>query len=279
MRKKGEVRKLCIRPLTIDDILIKDGLEAVSTLTEKEPYYIVGGIATQSYLPSKCRRPTSDIDISIVRSLNYEEFKSISKPVVEYLLDNKYNVQTKKNSRYFNLDVTDKNEERLIIEFSRRNKKSFEFSRKKLEREIEHSKRKILENTKSTYTVAAAEDIIVPKLARSANSLVRHPEFDKFISKEMKSLTEEEVKKNLDYIWNIRENAMLTPGDLDLAEELKFISDLYDIRILSELAGINTNYFYESSKDWNVLSRRNDSNYKLFNFLLPQFNVLCNKNH
>gem|GEM_PF-2911642 len=280
MRKKGEVRKLYVKPLTIDDALISEGLEAVSTLTDKEPYYLVGGIASQSYLPSMCRRPTSDIDLSVVRPLNYNDFKIISKPVKEYLLDNGYSVKTKKNSRSFNLDIENKEGERLLIEFSRRNENSFQNSKSKLERELEHSKRKILENKQVTYVVAAPEDIIIPKLARSANSLIRNPGFGKFVRQERVGLTEESVKENLDCIADKREQAMLSPGDLNLAEELKFISDLYDIRILSELAGVNIKYFCQAAEDWKVLSHANEKTKLLFKFILPDFHCSGNvKNH
>lgn len=272
MRNKGEVRKFEIKPLTLDDTLTRDGLESISTLTSREPYYVVGGIAAQSYLPTSCRRPTSDIDLSIVRPLNYEDFKGIVKPVVEYLLDNHYSVQTKKHSRSFDLDVENKEGERLLIEFSRRNKKSFENSKKKLERELENSKRKIVEAGESTYVVATPEDIVVPKLARSVNSLVREPELKKLLPKEKINLSEEYIKVRLNLINRFREDAMISPGDLRLAEELRLISDIYDIRILSELAGINIDYFYESAKDWDALSGKIQEKDILFNFVLPKLN-------
>jgi len=272
MRNNGEVRKFEIRPLTLDDTLTRDGLESISTLTNREPYYVVGGIATQSYLPTSYRRPTSDIDLSIVRLLNYKDFKGLVKPVVEYLFDNHYSVQTKKHSRSFNLDIENKEGERLLIEFSRRNKESFENSKKKLERELENSKRKIVEAGESTYVVATPEDIAVPKLARSVNSLIREPELKKLLPKEKINLSEEYIKMRLDFINKFREDAMISPGDLKLAEELRLISDVYDIRVLSELAGINIDYFYESVKDWDTLSGKIPEKDMLFNFVLPKLN-------
>ena len=98
--------KFQFRPLILDDYLAKEGIEAVSTLMKKEPCYIVGGIATQSYLPTSCRRPTSDIDLSVVKPLNYADFKNLIKPVVEYLQDKGYECKTRKHSRAFKLEVT-----------------------------------------------------------------------------------------------------------------------------------------------------------------------------
>jgi predicted nucleotidyltransferase len=268
---KGEVQKLKIKPLIMDDIFTKDGLEAVSVLTDKTPYYVVGGMATQSYIPTPCRRPTSDIDLSIVRPLNYQDFKDLSKPVLEFLQDNGYEVETKKASRAFKLDVRNKEGEGLLIEFSRRNEKSFNDSRKHLERELAHAKRKIVEGKNVTYSVATPEDIVIPKLVRSIGSLTRHPYFKEYIPKRKLNLFKEDIAKKLDFINQLREDSMYSPKDLELFEKLKFISDMFDIRILSEIAGINEEYFNESSEDWGTLDNYSFDKNGLFNFILPQF--------
>jgi hypothetical protein len=269
---KGEVRKLKAKPLTIDDTFTKDGLEAVSTLTGKEPYYVVGGMATQSYLPSLCRRPTSDIDLSIVRPLNYEAFKTLSGPVMEFLRDNGYSVETGRGSRAFNLGVDNPQGDKLLIEFSRRNEKSFNRSKKHLERELVHSKRKIIEGRNSTYSIATPEDIVVPKLVSSINSLARNPELKQYLPSSEVSLSDGHIKERLDFINDLRESSMDSPSDLEVFEELKLVSDIFDIRILSEIAGVNSRYFDEASCDWRAL---HDSSYErdlLFNFILPQLN-------
>src|SRR4030042_2162761 len=266
---KGEVRKLKVNPLTLDDGFTRDGLEAVSQLTGKEPYYIVGGVATQSYLPTSCRRPTSDIDLSIVRPLNYEDFKSLSKPISEYLLDNGYSVETKKGSRAFSLNVRNRGGEGLLIEMSRRNKQSFEKSKGKLERELIHSKRKIVEDRKATYSVAAPEDIIVPKLARSVNALLKNSELMYNLPNPAETFTPEYIVKRLNLIQNLREKAMDNPLNLILFDQLKFISDIFDIRVLSEVAGINVTYFEASKRDWNALSGNIPELDILFNLTLP----------
>lgn len=269
---KGEVRKLKINPLTLDDKFSREGLEAVSTLTNKEPYYLVGGMATQSYIPTSCRRPTSDIDFSVVKPLNYQGFKEMVKPVIEYLKDYGYAVETRQRSRSFNLDVEKKDGERLLIEFSKRNKKSFDNSKKRLERELENSKRKIIEKGEGTYVVSAPEDIIVPKLVRSVNSLIRNPRFKGGIPRKI-VLSDKDIQNRLKKINKFREYAMLTPTDLEFAEELRFISDIYDIEILSITAGINKEYFKKASGDWNSLSDNSLERQVLFS-LIPKINTI-----
>jgi len=81
----GEVRKFNFRARTLDDSVVRDGLESISVLNGKEPYFLVGGVATQSYLPTRCRRPTSDIDFALVRPLSKPDFKEMITPVREYL--------------------------------------------------------------------------------------------------------------------------------------------------------------------------------------------------
>jgi len=267
---KGEVKKLKIQPLILNDILAKDGLEAVSTLTGKEPYYVVGGMAVQSYIPTICRRPTSDIDFSVVRPLTYKDFKTFSRPIIEYLSDNGYAVQTKQRSRTFDLDIENNVGEKLLIEFSKRNKKSFGNTKNRLERELENAKRKIIEGRSSTCVVSAPEDIIIPKLVRNINSLIRNPKFKNNLPGKL-NLSDENIKNRINKINKYREYAMMTPTDLEFAEELRFISDIYDIEILSILAGINIDYFNQASKEWRVLSGDTLEKNILFNFI-PKLN-------
>jgi hypothetical protein len=267
---KGEVKKLKISPLTLDDKFTREGLEAVSILTDNQPYYLVGGMATQSYIPTTCRRPTSDIDFSIVKPLNYTEFKDFSKPVIEYLKDKGYNVETKARSRAFNLEVENKEGEKLLIEFSRRNRKSFDNSRGRLERELENSKRKIIERGTGTYVVSAPEDIIIPKMVRSVNSLIRNQGLKQLLPKKS-NLSEKEIASRLDKIHRYREYAMMIPTDLEFAEELRFVSDIYDIEILSIIAGINLDYFKKASNEWKALTEDNPYKALLFNFI-PRMN-------
>jgi hypothetical protein len=270
---RGITLKFMYRPLTLDDKIIKDGLEAIGIMTGKEPYYIVGGIATQSYLPTKCRRPTSDIDLSIVKPLNYADFKKLVKPVEEYLQDNKYAINRRKHSKAFKLEVQHKElpEEKLLIEFSRRGQNAFKKSTKKLERELEHAKNKILEERKTTYLVASPEDIAVPKIARSTNSLKRNSHMKVLVPKQKVQLSEDYIAKKLNSISCLRDDAMLTPGDLELAERLRLISDLYDIRVLSELAGFNKNYLEDVCKDWDSVLNQSKERNLILGSTLPDF--------
>ena len=96
---KGEVKKFGFNARTLDDSAVRDGLEAVSVLNELEPYFLVGGIASQSYLPSKSRRPTSDIDFALVRPLSKPDFRGMVGPVEEYLGDLGYETKLHINNK------------------------------------------------------------------------------------------------------------------------------------------------------------------------------------
>lgn len=256
----GEIKKYKISAKTLDDKEVKDSLEALSHLNGKIPYFLVGGVATQSYLPSLCRRPTSDVDTSVVRPLNYSDFLEISKPVAEFMSDNGYIVKPRKGSRAFSLACESKEGYETIIEFVRRNKKNFEKHKKRLERELENTNAKIIESRNAIYFAKRPEDISVPKLIRMVNSLRRNPYLSKYVPNQVVPLSEKEIKRKIETINSIREEIMHNPADLGLAERLRFISDMYDIRILSEIIGFNKNYFKRAESDWNGLDKDKNRN-------------------
>ncbi len=257
---------------TIDDELVKDGLCAISNLDDvnksKKLYMVVGGISTQSYLPSNCRRPTADIDLSVGRPLNYSDFKEFSKPICEYMLEKGYEVSTKKGHNSYHIDITTKTDDSLLIEFSRRNEKKFKNIEKKILRELENARNKRVEGREKSYYAASPEDIVIPKLARSINSLERNPNFKRELSKINEDFSQEKIKTYLEHIADLKEEAILNIGDISIAERLRFISDLYDIRTLSEMVGFNDTYFNEASKDWETLKKK--GYVEIFSFVLPE---------
>jgi len=175
----GVVKKFGFCARTLDDSVVKDGLESVSVLNGKEPYFLVGGIATQSYLPSSCRRPTSDIDFALVRPLSKPDFRKMVAPISEYLHDLGYETFAKTNnrSRSFALYASrsgDDCKDSFCLEFVRRNGGNFEKHKERLQRELDHAKEKIVEGRESTYSVSSPEDIAVPKLVRSINTIRRN---------------------------------------------------------------------------------------------------------
>jgi hypothetical protein len=272
---KGEVKKFNFNARTLDDSAVKDGLEAVGVLNEKEPYFLVGGIATQSYLPTRCRRPTSDIDFALVRPLSKPDFRQMIIPVREFLHDTGYETayQTSNRSRSYALyyfspsDTSDV----LCLEFVRRNKKNFEKHKKRLEREFDNAREKIVEERNSTYRVCNPEDIAVPKLVRLIGTLSRNPKFMHYAPSKLESFSDEEVERRISSIADVRAEAVANPGDPLLAEKLRFISDIYDIRILSEIAGFNPEYFKKAEQDWYNIDKHSELRDKIFLVALPAF--------
>jgi hypothetical protein len=268
--EKGIVKKLLISPRTIDDSMVRDGLEAVSLL-DSEPYYVVGGIATQSYLPSVCRRETSDIDLCLVKPLSYNSFKEMMAPVAEYLQDNNYSIDTRKGSRAFSLYFIAEDGKSLTIDAPKRNIANIEKHKKRLEREFENARKKIVEERDATYRVTAPEDIAVPKFVRVINTLIRSPYLAGSLPPELEPLSDEDIGFKLGKINRLREEAMHNPGDIQLAERLRFVSDLYDIRLLSEITGFNENYWIKAEADWD--STKNDLKLRerIIRVALPSF--------
>jgi len=270
-------RKLNFRARTLDDSFLKDGLVASSLLNGKEPVYLVGGVATQTYLPSSCRRPTSDVDFSVVRPLCYADFKVMVTPISERLRDGGYIVNTVKRSRAYCLDVTNpKTDETLTLEFSRRNEQNFDSNKAHLERELENANTKIIEGTDASCVVASSEDIAIPKTVRSISSLTRNPWLYEFVPKEIEYLSNDRIKNYLSAIGELREEASVNL-DPELAEKLRFISDLFDIRLLSELIGFNKKYLAEVASEWNATSKPSEEREALTKTVFPLLYDLFSK--
>lgn len=270
-----EIKKLTFNPKTLDNKMVVDSLEAVSQLEDTEPIYLVGGVGIQSYIPSSCRRPTSDVDYSIVRPLNYSDFKQITHPVTEFLQDNGYSVEPKKGSRACMLFVSEKSSsEGLAVEFSRRNEQSFNPRRERLERELQNSRIKILEGRKRSYRVASPEDLAVPKLVRLVNSLKRNPSFTSFFTGNLEPLSDSNIRKVLSKISSFREQAMISPADAPLAERLRVVSDLYDVRILAEIAGFNKDYFNSAKSDWDTTHFQSEEKDRVFNSIFSEHGLI-----
>lgn len=191
-------------------------------------------------------------------------------PIVEYFKDTGYSVEIKKKSRSFNLNVSDSEGEAVTMEFSRRNENSFKRSKNRLEKELENSNIKIVEGGNKSYYVARVEDIVIPKLVRSVGSLIRNPSFSRYLPTEIKPLSDSKVKANLNRISELREDAIINMSNISLAEKLRFVSDLYDVRMLSELVGVNKKYFSDTINSWRVFSENPEKSAPIINSIFPK---------
>ena len=271
--------KLTFSPRTLDDEVVKDGLSAVSTLDHdsrmKDIYFVVGGVATQSYLPTSCRRSTSDIDLALLRPLNYSDFKSLSSNLSTFLADQGYTVTQDKN-RFTYMIIYSKNNQAGVIEFPARSPANYSRWQTLLEEEHKNTRRKLVEgrNPEFTYTVAGTEDIAAPKLMRSLHALRDRPNLANDIAHGIpQSLSEEQIAQRLREINDFREVASKDPNYFALAKRLRFISDLYDVRILSEIPGFNERQLRHSLGLWNVLKIPSSQRNAVFSYSLPRVNL------
>lgn len=257
-----KIEKLSYSFRTLNDPMIQSGLEGLSILDDfdfsKGFYMVVGGFASQSYLPEDQRRPTADIDVLFGKPLNYETFKVFSKPLREFFSDNGYQVYIKKHHQTFCMGLS-KNGDKILIEFPRRNLKNFANSEKRVLRELENARLKALVNKEGiSYRVSSPEDIILPKLVRVLNANERGVHFKKGSPKEL-----------LRHLEDIREEAIYHIGNQEFANNLKVNSDAYDILVLYSQVGINVPYFMQSAQDWNSLKKNSKGKQEIINYLLP----------
>ena len=262
------MRKLRYNPRTIDDETVRDGLCAISALDDlpasRDQCFVVGGIATQSYLPTSCRRPTSDIDLAVLRPLTHDEFRGFSGPVQDSLRAKGYTVETKKDHSAYKVFYVKPGEEDAgqagVIEFVRRGPSAFGRMEQRLQREFDHTRKKLVEGRNATYRVSSPEDIAVPKMVRGIGSLERNRHLTEYLGRYISEgkkipLSDEEIKRSLEEIEEIKQDAILHLGDPRVAERLRFVSDLFDIRILSEVVGFNEPYLVEAMRSWDRLQK------------------------
>ncbi len=268
------MKKLTFEAHTLDEPIVQHGLCAVGTLEDRaesrDMSFVVGGVATQSYLPSSCRRPTVDIDLAVLRSFSLGDFKRFVSPVTDYLGDNSYDWDIKKAHNSYQI-IYSRDEDAAVIEFARRSSHNIQENLDRLNTELARSRNKIVEGHDGTYRVASPEDIVTPKLVRTVNSLGRNFDFMKDVTDSYFPLTSDGVKKKLREINGLRQEATIGLGDVSIAERLRIVSDMYDIRVLSALAGYNESSLLESMNNWNTLRTHPEECALVFNHLLPRF--------
>ncbi|MEM4325732.1 MAG: hypothetical protein QXU40_00310 [Candidatus Pacearchaeota archaeon] len=259
----GLPRKLSYEPKVLSDKIVRDSLEAMSIVGLSEPIFLVGGFGVQSYISAEYFRPTSDLDYAIVKPLTYLDFRKTIKVAVEFLSDKGYSVSLEKGSRAYALLVNSTENdnamkevqrytETFFVELARNNENSFKEKERRLKREFENSVTMEVDDG-LTYRVARPEDLSLPKVVRALNSLTRNPDF-LFLIKRFYSNNSKDVVKILRKINSFRGEVLRNPGDSYLAEKLRFLSDLYDVRMLvkniREPFSFDQDYFNERSKDW-----------------------------
>lgn len=279
--KQIKMRKAYFEPKTLGNKEMKDGITAVSFLSEnnfsKDAYFVVGGVATQSYLPEQYRRKTSDIDLALTVPLGFTDFKKFSKSAVEYLVSKGYNIELRKGQNTYQVIYSKKEKNSKIphaflIEFARRGKEYILRESKRLEREILNARKKTIEGTNLAFRVSSPEDIVVPKLVRGVGSLSRHPEFWKYLPL-FDGQGFKMIDKNLKMIGELRDEVVLNPGDPYACEKLRFIADSFDIRALSQTTGINQNYFETAINDWSKMRTYPQEKETLCSILLPEIEI------
>lgn len=259
----------------INDKIVKDSLCAAAEIDNfpkgKDLYFLVGGIATQTYVPDDLRRDTCDVDFATLKPFSHTEFRDFAAPAIEYLRDHGYSVETKKGHQVYQLYVDSSEGNKVLVEFCRRSNKSHEQARQRLEREMGNARKKIVPGRSQTIKVCSPEDIAIPKFTRLINSLNRNPDFCEYVlGRQPGHLDAKEVARQLGMIAGLREDARFALGNPEIAEKLRFAADMYDIRVLSEYGGFNEDYLLEASRDWTTISLHPAMRDLLANYLFPE---------
>ena len=264
------IKKEDISPLTVSSEIVKRGIKAVEHIDLspelRSHYFIVGGTAVQSYLPSQFHRPTADIDVWLLYPIsNKTEFVTRIAPCVEYLQDEGYQTSIQKKSRNFSIGVAKDNEDpAFYIEFSRRNLDKYKEVEARLIRERRNIRQKKVDD--AILRVAAPEDIAIPKLVRGVGTLSRRSHMREIITRKYSS------QLPLQQLLYDAIQARASLGD-GVFEDSRIQSDLYDITSLNQFVGYNKDYFEQASLEW---TRARESSG--WNFLCNLLSLPCPNN-
>lgn len=268
------MEKLNFKPRTLDDAIVREGLCALTSLEDHESTrgksYVVGGIAAQSYLPSKHRRPTSDIDISVVCPMDYPDFRDFVSPIQDYFNGKGYQTVLKKGHITNQIVYFSEDGEAAMIEFPRRNEDNFKKRESILNREGANTRSKLIPGTSATYRVASPEDIAVPKLVRGIGTINRQVSSLQYLDKLPIHLSNGEVGTYMQWLESLKKEVIIHAGDPALAERFRFASDIFDIRALANFAGFNETYLSEVFNSWDSLKERTQQSRKLVRSLFPK---------
>ncbi|MBI2105904.1 hypothetical protein HYT56_03645 [Candidatus Woesearchaeota archaeon] len=236
---------------TLDDAVIRDGLSAISRLKDSERRYaVMGGIATQSYLPTICRRPTIDIDVLIEGVTNREAFVKFVEPTQDYFRDKGYTTSFNRREFSWNFSARSPSDEAILMEFSRFSQSFYPVKKSLVERELDNRRTKFIEGREDSYCVLAPEDIAVPKIGRLITVLEENPNFDKYIEPFTKPMSTETIRYALNKTRDVKERVALTPEEVKDFLAGRFISDAYDVRMLGEQVGFDSDYFNKVVGSW-----------------------------
>ncbi len=238
-----KMKPVNLTPHKSEDKIVVDAIKAVNYLKEEKQLKgrIGGGMAVQSYIPSELHRLTIDLDVSLLWHGGAPEFKELSKPLIDYLKANNYQVNLQKKGFAYEFIFNKGTKDSFMIQHPKYSKNYFERNKKSLEREIENER--ILSKKDVSFSVLSPEDLMVGKLNRAI-----------IFSKEYgisapKDVSLENLKKESE---RLREGVVsrfseVSPREVAL---LRLVNDCYDIQCLNDSVGLNKNYFNEVVKDW-----------------------------
>ncbi|MBI2670357.1 hypothetical protein HYX18_00020 [Candidatus Woesearchaeota archaeon] len=259
-----------IYKFTLEDVILKDSLEAVSQYQKSSPrnqFVIVGGIANQLYTYSvfpALSRPTTDLDIDSDNYINFATFRDDVASVISKSLQ-RYSPKTSDKHHIFQIEVKDEDATPLLIHSYKFSVNAYERNKKSLERQVANAHWVNIPNFDSQVLVVRPEEVLYAKLdrLRKVDKGNRIPEelkemYERIRERDWIPLADEDLKQWLVNL--IREKQMLPgaydEGELEFKKKLdhyRSSKDIYDVSLLITLAlqeklNIDESYYQEILK-------------------------------
>jgi len=236
----------------VSDKIVLDGIEAINMVKSESGLegHISGGMAVSSYLPIEDHRETIDLDYNLFFGGGTVDYKAITEPLVENLIQKGYSIEYNKRGSTHDY-VVKGNGDSLLIQHQRRSMNNFEKHKGSFEREIENQR--IISRKDLSYAVLSPEDLVVHKLNRALKfSRMYDVDFPK-------NMPQKDFKNVVD---SLRADvlSLVDSASPRSVARLRLFYDVFDIKSLSKNVGLNKNYFEEVIEDW-ITSDVRDSDF------------------
>lgn len=260
-----------INKFTIDDLIVRESLDAINHYDKERPddkFVVIGGIATQIYTDKyshELLRPTTDLDIATDKKVSFECYKDGIGGYFAHRL-NKYNPHISSLRHVLEVKLTD-DKPNFLIHTYKFTENGFQRNKRDLERQVSNSLRTEIPGSTSKVHVVRPEDLLDSKLnrIRTISTKGKIPEdFKELYGNIQKNIwagfSKDSMKEWLDTLKSEKEELpfIYDRGFEEFTQALdhyRCSKDLYDVALILSLA-LNGNLSFDESYYRDIVDKK-----------------------
>ncbi len=260
-----------INKFTIDDVVVKESLDAVNHYDKENPdnkFVVIGGIATQLYTDKYSHdllRPTTDLDLATDKKTNFESYKNGIGGYLAHRL-NKYGPHIASLRHVLEVKLTD-DKPKFLIHTYKFTENGYKRNQRSLERQTSNALKLQIPDSTSKVYVARPEDLLDSKINRIKIIITKGK-----IPEEFKLLYEN-IERNIwsgfskdnmeEWLNDLKQEKEELPSVYDhgfeeftqALDHYRCSKDLYDVALLVSLA-LNGNISFDESYYRDIVDKK-----------------------